>query len=242
MGLQYTVETLDGLDETVAKLYKEADGKYVMDVDGVVSASELTETKQKLVDATEEAVRRRKANEKWQALGESPDAVRELLESKSKPSADHEAIIDQLKKSSAEAIAAEKSKFKNVVSSAAKSELKAALAAAQFHPEIVDDITATAMSRVAVDDDGNVRIMSAEGKPLAGSGREGYATYADLAKELAAAKPSFLVDGGKGGGGKPPASKPDSSGAKTITRSQFDAMGHAERADFSKQGGKVVDG
>lgn len=242
MGLQYTVDKLDGLDEGVAKLYKETDGKYTLDVEGVVSASEMNETRQKLVDATEEAARRRKANEKWQALGENPDAVRALLEAKNKPAADQEAIITQIKEQSAAAVAAEKAKIKALVGNAAKAELKSALVAAQFHPEIVDDITATAMSRVAIDDDGNVRIMSVEGKPLAGSGKEGYATYADLAKELAAAKPSFLVDGGKGGGGKPPASGSGSSGAKTITRSQFDAMGHAERADFSKQGGKVVDG
>ena len=248
MGLQYTVDKLDGLDEGVAAFYKEADGKYVLDVEGVVPESKFNEVNQKAVDNATEAVRRRKTVERITAkLGlDSADGLDEaldgLLNTKAKPNADHEAIIAQMKKQHGEELSAAKGQIKAIVGNAAKSELKAALAAARFHPEIVDDITVTAMSRVSVDDDGNVRIMSADGKPLAGSGAEGYATFADLAKELAAAKPSFLVDGGKGGGGKSPASGSGSSGSKTVTRSQFDTMSHAERADFSKQGGKVVDG
>lgn len=34
MALQMTVDTLDGLDEGIAKLYVEKDGKFVLDVDG----------------------------------------------------------------------------------------------------------------------------------------------------------------------------------------------------------------
>ena len=43
------------------------------------------------------------------------------------------------------------------------------------------------------------------------------------------------------GGGGAPGGGGAGTGGKVITRAQFDAMGHVERAKFSTEGGKVVD-
>lgn len=237
MTLKFSVESLEGIEESLHSLYSEADGVFTLNVEGVVPEAKFTELNQKLVDANEEAMRRRKTVEKWQKLGESPDAVRALLEGKG--AGDHEALIAQIKEQHSAEITGLRSEIQNMRLGSAKSQFAANLAEAGFHPEVIGDIAAGAASRLNIDENGQLRILSAEGKPLAGSGSDGYATLADLAKELAAAKPSFLVDKGVGGGGKPPASN-GGEPAKTVTRSQFDAMSQFERSAFSKSGGKVV--
>jgi DNA-binding transcriptional MerR regulator len=241
MTLKYAVETLEGLDESLQSFYKETDNGFVLQVDGIVPETKYQELNQKLVDANEEAMRRRKAIEKWRELGESPDAVREILDAKGKPGKDHEEVIAQIKNQYESEVTTLRGEITNMRMGAAKSQFTAHLAEVGFHPEVIGDIAAGAMGRLNIDENGQVRILSADGKPLAGSGSDGYATLADLAKELAAAKPSFLTDKGVGGGGKPPASKGGDT-AKTVTRSQFDGMSQYERSQFSKSGGKVVDG
>lgn len=243
--LKYQVDKLDGVDEAIAPLYKEAEGGgYVLQVEGVVPATQVTEYKQKLVDANEEAKRRRQANEKWLELGESPDAVRELLNAKGKPNTDHEAIISEMKKGHAAELDAANGKLRGVLSKAAMSDLKAQIAGAGIIPGGIEPLALMARERLTFDSDGNLRIMSADGsKPLAGSGADGYATVADLAKELAASETGqlFIKAGGVSGGGKAPASGNGNPSQTTVTRTQFDGMSHSQRAAFAKDGGKVVD-
>ena len=109
--------------------------------------------------------------------------------------------------------------------------------------EHLDLLAGFAASRIKFNDDGSPKVMSADAsQPMIGSGANGGATLADLAKELAGSIPHLVKDGGEGGGGKQPGSnnggKPDQ---KTVTRTQFDALSQAERAAHSISGGKVVD-
>jgi hypothetical protein len=249
MALKYQTETLEGLPEAVHDFYEQGENGYTLKVEGVVPESQFKEVNQKAVDNATEAQRRRKTVERvLSKLGlENADGLDDALDGllnapKGKNDADQKAIVEQMREKYEGQLKEANGKLQSVLMRGAQSELKSAILAARFHPEIADDITATAMSRVQLDDSGNLRIMQADNSgPLGGSGPDGFATFADLAKELAAAKPSFLVDAGKGGGGKPPASG-SKGGAQTVTRSQFDAMSHADRATFSKSGGKVVDG
>jgi len=123
----------------------------------------------------------------------------------------------------------------------AQSDLKAELAKAGFIAEAIDDIAATAMGRLQFNDDGTPKVTTIDGKPMIGNGADHGATLADLAKELAEAKPYAVRDQGKGGGGKPAGSQGGTPEKQTVKRSAWDAMSHTERATFSKQGGKVVD-
>lgn len=43
------------------------------------------------------------------------------------------------------------------------------------------------------------------------------------------------------GGGDAPGAKPNGQAGKTMTRAQFDGSSHLERANFSREGGKVVE-
>jgi hypothetical protein len=122
----------------------------------------------------------------------------------------------------------------------ASEKLRVELAKAGFIAEAIDDIAATAMGRITFGDDGKPKVMTADGKPMIGTGSDHGATLADLAKELAASKPYAVQDNGKGGSGKPPGSG-GTPEQKTVSRAVFDAMSQAERATHSKSGGKVTD-
>lgn len=124
----------------------------------------------------------------------------------------------------------------------AAAELKAELGKAGFIAEAIDDIAATALARLQYNEDGSPRVMRPDGSTWIEANRPNHeATLADLAKELAEAKPYAVRDGGKGGGGKQPGSDGGKPNQKTVTREQWDQMDHADRATFSKEGGKVTD-
>lgn len=227
---KYNLESLEGVDEAHQGFYKEAEGGgFVLQVEGAVPQSKFNEVNQKMVDATTEAARRRKTNERivgklgLDDAGGLDDALDALIAGQGnggKNDSDHQAVIDQIRADAASESAALKGELANIRMEGAKSQLDAAVMAAGFHPEIIQEITALAISRVQLDESGKLRIMSKDNTPLAGSGVDGFATMADLASELAAAKPSFLVDQGKGGGGKPPAS----GGGSSVPNSQFGGL------------------
>lgn len=245
--LKYNVESLEGLEEPIAALYEQGDKGYTLKVDGVVPESRFNEVNQRAVTAADEAKRRRGTVER--VLGKLgledasglDDALQALIDGKGKASADQEAIIAQVKGEAQKQVEAAQSALRNMATGSARSALKSAILEAGFHPEIADDIAASAMARVKVDSDGTAVIMTQEGTPLAGSGADGHATFADLAKKLAAEKPSFLVDRGKSGAGSSTAGG-NAKKSKTVSRTAFDAMSQMDRAEFSKSGGKVVDG
>ncbi len=245
MVLKYTLDNLEGMDENVQSLYKEDNGTFKLQVNGVVPQSEFDAVKQKLVDATEEAVRRRKSNERWQQLGESPDVVEELLKNKPQPSEDQERIITEIKDSYEAKIKAADEKVHSLNKKTAINELKVRLAEQNVLIAGVEPLTLMAQNRISFDDDGNVRIMSKDStNPQAGSGANGYATISDLAKELVESETGqlFVKDAGVSGGGKPPASQGTSPNKSSVTRKQFDAMSQYERSQFAKDGGRVFDG
>ena len=200
--------------------------------------AQLKETNQKLLDANEEAMRRRKANERLKAEVEA-------LQSQPgpEPQANNEEIVAQIKAQYEEQLNTERSQRMNLVKQNSMNELKSALASESIVAEGLEPLTLLAQSRLQIDENGNPRIMSADGsKPLAGSGADGYATIGDLAKELAASGTGklFVRDSGVSGGGKPPASQGGNAGNNTMTRDQFNKLSHQERARFINNGGKFI--
>lgn len=239
MALQYQVETLEGIDEAAQSLYKETDNGYVLDVQGVVPESKFQEVNQKAIDNATEAARRRKTVERITGkLGlESADGLDEALEAlvsgKGKKSEDQEAIVAQIKADYETKLQEANGRYESVLMNGAVSEAKAALQEAGFPAKVAEMLAKTNKDRLSFADDGKIRIMADNGNPLAGSGSDGYATFGDLANELAAAMPELLTDKGKGGGGKPPAS---GAGAPR-TDIKRSAMNAADKAKFIAEKG-----
>ena len=200
---------------------------------------ELNQVKEKLVETTEEAVRRRKTVEKLRQ-----DLERATSKAEVEPN-NNEEIVAQIRAEYEEKLNGERQQRMNLLERNALAELKSSLAAENIVPQGLQPLTLMAQNRIGFDENGNIRIMSVDGsKPLAGSGNDGYATLSDLAKELAASETGqmFVKDIGVSGGGKPPASSGGKSGNSQVTRTQFNQMGQRERSLFFKNGGKVVNG
>lgn len=214
MAIEYKLESLEGVDETLKSIYKEAEGGgFVLDVAGVVSQDKFAEARQNAVDNATEAQRRRKTVERITAklgiedAGGLDDALDALMRKGSgKPDADQEAIISQLRQEYEGKLSAKDKALSAIKLDGARAGFQAELSAAGFPAKAAEMFASANMNRVQLDEGGEIRIMSDKGTPLAGSGADGFATLGDLSKELAAAMPEFLVDKGKGGGGKPPAS------------------------------------
>jgi hypothetical protein len=213
----------------------EADGKFKLNLAGLVPASELETFKGKAVTAQQEAIDRRKQLEAWKKLGESPEEIQAKLAKGADP-----AIIDQMRQQHAQEIAARDGKLTQVLSRVATSELKAELSKAGVVPEGLDLLASFAAPRIQFDEDGNARVMAADGKtPMVGGGANGGATLADLAKELAKTIPHLVKDAGTGGSGKQPGSA--GTAGKTMTRAAFDALSPKDRAAAMKDGTTITD-
>jgi hypothetical protein len=215
MALKYQTDTLDGLPEAVHDFYEKGENGYTLKVEGAVPKSQFDEINQKAVDNATEAQRRRKTVERvLSKLGLEnadglDDAIEGLLNKSKTPAKDdsaQQAIVDQIKAKYESEIAARDSQLAAIRTEGAKSQFKAALMSSGFGEKVAEMVAASNMGRLSFDDDGKMRIMTPEGRPLAGSGADGFATLSDLSTQLAADLPELLTDKGKGGGSKPPAS------------------------------------
>ncbi len=248
--MEFTVADIATVAEPLRDFYtKGNDGSYALNLKGGVSDSIHNGVKTELVTANDESRRRRVANDKFKAIGESPEAIQTLIAEAGKGSnkdletikADHAAIVDQLNATHADDMKGERGKRVSLIGNANTSDLRAELAKAGVVSDSIDLLANMGITQIKVGDDDRTTIYQIDGKtPMVGSGEGSTATIADLAKGLAAANPRLVSDDGKGGGGKPQAGGKDSAGQTTITRATFDSLGQAERSTFAKDGGKVI--
>lgn len=199
------------------------------------------------VGGLKSALQKERANAQAWAKFESPEKVEARIaelekaaKGTGKTAEDAQAKLDALKEDYEGKLTASQERMQKMMQRNAAAELKAELAKAGFIPEAVDDIAATAMGRLQFNDDGTPKVMTADGKPMIGSGADHGATLADLAKELADAKPYAVRADLKSGGGKQPGTG-GTPPSKTVTRAQWDKMTSAERMAHTKEGGKVTD-
>lgn len=152
-----------------------------------------------------------------------------------------QAKLDAMKTDYDGKLTAADQKYMGVLTRYAQAELKAELSKAGVVPEGLDMLAAFAAARIKFNDDGSPKVVTADGKPMIGSGADHGATLADLAKELAGAMPYLVKDAGAGGGGKPPGSNGGTPGQQTITRAALLALPPAEQAKLMASGVKPID-
>ena len=250
MSLQYTVDSLENINEPLRDLYEEANGKFRLKVEGLEDTSGLKsalKAERELRAAAEQAAK--------EFAGLNPREIRKLI-------ADREAA--------AEREAREKGDFDTVLAQHKKTwqaELEAlkaerdALAAAERQATVGNTLT-QALAKAGVTEEGLEllqdrlskrikseiadgkrlhRVMAADGvTPLAGSASDGFATLDDLVGEARKTWPSLFKASGHGGSGTPP-NKQSGTGAATITRKAFESMSASARAAHFKAGGRITD-
>ena len=233
--MEIELSDVSGVPDAIKSLVAEKDGKHVLNLAQLAPAAEVDAYKGKALTAQQEAIDRRKALDAWKALGQTPDEVQAKLAKGADP-----AIIEQMRTEKAQLEQTFKQRLTGLVTDRAVADLKAELSKAGVVPGGLDLLATFAARQITVDDDGAIRIMSADGKPMIGQGANGGATLADLAKAIAATVPELLADKGTGGGGKPPGSN-GATPKQTIKRADFDALSPQERRAALMAGAKVTD-
>jgi hypothetical protein len=207
--LKLTVEDISTVEEAQRGLYaKQDDGKFRLQVDGV---EDTTGLKNALAAERKRANDAEKASKALQGLGKSPDEIAAILaeraaddEKKAKASGDFESILKQKEAG----WQSETTKLKSELEAALASERSAIIGTAVMSALTKANVTEEGVDLIRYEmQDGKrvLKIMQADGEtPMAGSGKDGSATFDDLVKEAVAKWPSLFKRPDNNGGGKPP--------------------------------------
>lgn len=229
MVLKVTVDSLDGLDDSVKSLYKEDNGKYRLDLDGYEDTTGLKAQRDALLNEKKEAQRKTK---------EAEEAAKAAAEEAARKSGD----VAALEKSWQEKLATTESNYKSQADALTKQihgltvgQTATKLAAELAISGSADVLLPHIQNRLTVEiKDGvpSVRVLDLQGKPTA-------MTVDELKQEFISNKafaPLIAASKATGGG----ASSGGGGAAKTMTRKQFDSMNPNDKMEFVKSGGKLI--
>lgn len=231
--MEIELSDVSGLPETLKPLVATVDGKNKLDLSKLMPVEDLTGLKTSLQNE-------RTVAEAYKSLGKPKEIQQRIADLEAaaarggKGSEEAQAKLDQIKADYEGKLAERDNRLNAILRKSANAELRAELAKAGVIPEGLDMLSTFAASRIAFGEDGSTKILTADGKPMIGSGADHGATLADLAKELAKASPFLVKDAGAGGGGKPPGS--GGTPPKTMTTAEFNALSARERAAAMKNG------
>ena len=230
MALKLTVDSLDGLDDSVKSLYKEDNGKFRLDLDGYEDTTGLKAQRDALLNEKKEAQRKTK---------EAEEAAKTLAEESARKNGD----VAALEKSWQEKLAATELNYKNLNESLTKQihgltvgQTATKLAAELAISGSADVLLPHIQSRLTVEiKDGapSVRVLDLQGKPTAMTVdelKQEFISNKAFAPLIAASKATGGGASGSGGGGA----------AKTMKRDQFETMNPVQKMDFIKSGGKLI--
>lgn len=226
MALKLIVDSLDGIPEALHGEYTEKDGKFVLAVDGIEDTSGLKSALDKERKTAKELEKKVK---RWESLGKTDEEIAALLASheeaerkRLEAEGDHGKILKQHQ----DKWAKEKADLESELNAARSSERNAiignsvmsALTKAGATEEGVDLLPDRLAGRIKYEtEDGKrvLKIMQADGEtPMAGSGKDGAATFDDLVKEATDKWPSLFKGSGNTGSGKQPGNGAGGAGAK----------------------------
>ncbi|TBE67427.1 hypothetical protein [Rhizobium ruizarguesonis] len=245
MPLKFSVDSLDVVSEAHRDLYSEKDGKFVLSVDGLEDNSGL---KKALDDERAARKKYEKEIKAWQRTGKTADEISELLaaaEEAERQKHEKEGNFDALLKQHQTKWEKEKADLVAELDASKTSErgavignsLLTALTKAGATEEGIDLLPDRLSPRIKFERDGDKRvinIMAADGvTPLAGSSKDGTATFDDLVKEALDKYPSLFKGSGAGGSGKLPNS---SAGRSGITK-KSDFKSEKDRAAYVQEHG-----
>lgn len=223
---------LSGLPEGLKSAVETEGETSTLDLSKLMLAEDLTGLKTALQKERENVSTYSKLGKPDEIAAKIAD-LEEKAKGTGKGAEDAQAKLDAMAAEYDQKLADRDSRINKMMQANAQASLKAELGKAGFIAEAIDDIAATAMGRLQFNEDGSPKVLTSDGKPMIGSGADHGATLADLAKELAEAKPYAVRDQGKGGGGKPAGSQ-GGTPAGAQKRSEMNA---AAKAGYIKEHG-----
>lgn len=248
MPLPFTVDAIDTVPEAQRSLYKESNGKFVLDVDGYEDPVGLKSALNKEREAAKTAAKQVQA---WSALGKTPEEIQALVEAQAQAERDKltkGGEWEKLKAQMADQQKAELGKKDERISALTKSlerrlvdaDATAAIAAAKGVPAL---LLPHVRAQVKVIEDGGgefrAQVVDAQGNPRV-NGKGEFLSIADLVSEMRqdeifgrAFEATGTAGSGAHGGGS-------GGNNKTIKEAAFNALRPADRAKAMAAGMTVV--
>lgn len=246
MSLPFTVEAIDNIAEEHRSLYKESNGKFVLDVEGYDDPTALKSALQKEREAARTYEKQVKA---WGALGKTPEEIQQLLEAHQKAEenkalkgGEWEKLKEQMQSQQAkerDVWTAEKQAMQSAIErNLIDAQAAQAIANAKGKTLLLMPHVKASVRVVKDGDEYAVRVVDKTGNPRV-NGKGDYLTIADLVGEMRQSDDfgaAFEATGITGGGA---AGNHGSNGnIKTISAEALEKMRPAERAKFFASGGR----
>jgi len=246
-GLAFSVDAIDAIPEAQRSLYKESNGKFVLDLDGYEDPANLKSALQK---ERERANALDKQSKAWAGMGKSPEEIQALIEAQRKAEEDKalkggefeklkQQIIDQHKGELGKKDERIQTLTKSLERRLIDADATAAIADAKGVPALLLPHVRAATRVVEDGGDFKVQVVDAAGNPRVNGGGE-FLSISDLVSEMRqsdvfgrAFEPSGTAGGGAQGGGS-------GSGSKTIKEAAFNALPPKQRAAKMAEGYTVV--
>lgn len=242
-AIPMTVDAIDAIPEAQRSLYKESNGKFVLDVDGyedpVGLKTALQAERLNAKTASQQAAA-------WKALGKTPEEIKALVDAAAQAEADKlgkSGEWDKLKQQMADQHRTELGKKDERISTLTKSlerrlidaDATAAIAAAKGVPALLLPHVRASVKVIEDGGDFKVQVVDAAGNPRV-NGKGEFLSIADLVGEMRqsevfgrAFEPSGTSGSGASGGS-------GGSGSKTMKQAAFDALTPKARAKAMADG------
>lgn len=249
MSLKYKLDSLDGLDDATKALYEKKGDKYVLKIEGGPEDGDVTGLKNKVEDLLgQQSELKKKLKEKEDAESAAKEEARKALEEAALKKGD----IEGVRKSADERVANKEKEVRGELEPKLQKQDKT------IRRLLVDNVAKTFAGKIALKGSESLLELAAlqrldvderDGELVTvikgADGKASTMSLDDLEKEFrgnAAFAPVIAGSQGSGGGAGGNQSKSGAAaGAKSIKRSDFDALDPAGKAAKMKDGFTVTD-
>ena len=255
MPVEFQVDSLDTVDESIRPAYVERDGKFHFDADKYsdIKAQGLKNKNKEILGKLNEAKTGLKRFERLAELEDDDIAeLLELRENKDKQPVDKGkggdvderiAQLEKQHKKALEKLTGEKTTTETRLSELEKENkhfkltvpVRDAALKAGVIAEDIDLVLLDTQKRFALNDEGKVVVVDEDGDPMEITPEK---FFSSLYKEM---RPKFYAASGAAGSGAPSNTSSGAGGSKVITRSQWEKMSPTESQKFFAEGGKIRD-
>lgn len=253
MGLKFEVDTLEGVEEAMHGLYaKGEDGKFRLSVEGLPEPEDNSGLK----SALEAERKKAKSASRWDKLGKTPEEIQEILDREAQAAEEKQkkaGEFDQIRQQDREKFATELAAKDKALAAMEASERGAIIENHLLSALVKAGATETGVAllpdqlagRIKIEsEDGKrvIKIMQVDGETLmAGSEKNGMASFEDLAKEAMTKFPDLFKSSRPGGGGTPPGGGAGGGSGTKMLRKEFDAMSPHAKMEAMRKGVELID-
>lgn len=246
MPLQLTLDSVEGLDDSLKTLYREGDDKkFHLEVDGLDRrTTEAVEAATKR--ANREAVEERKKRQQWEKLGRTADEIEAILEAQAKAEEDKATKageFDKVKAQIVEKHQTELKKYQDLMAAKDRSiqtylidsQATAAIAEAKGSTKLLLPILQQHLKVVEDNGQFQVRVFDAKGEPRVDKNGDPLA-LTEFVSELRASEDFGRAFDGTGHSGTGTV-QANGGGASPLIKSKADLQDRSKRAEFVEKFG-----